>query len=341
MDIHMATKYDIQNESRRRAMRSLSGLAMAALSLPLSRVSLAAGQYPEKAISLIVPQPVGGDADAVCRLLQPLWQKALGQSVIVDNRAGAAGNIGTAAGSRAPSDGYTLTFVNQGTMTINPFLYKDPGYHVADLAPVSLMTSIDLIICAHPSVPAANLAQFLALARKQPGGFTYGTAGNGSANHLAGEMLKSMAGVDLVHVPYRGGGPAMIGVLGGEISMVVAFPLAALPHIRSGKLKALAITGSQRNPALPDVPTVAESGVPGYEFTSWMGLVAPKGTPVDRIETVADATRQAMGDPSVRQRLNDAMTTPVAGGPQALREIINKDSEKMSALISKFQLKID
>lgn len=341
MEIHMDIQRDIQNESRRRAMRSLSGLALAALSLPLPRTSVAVGQYPERAISLIVPQPVGGDADAVCRLLQPLWQKELGQSVIVDNRAGAAGNIGTAAGARMPRDGYTLTFVNQGTMTINPFLYKDTGFQVADLEPVSLMTTIDLIICAHPSVPAGNLAELLELAREKPGGFTYGTAGNGSANHLAGEMLKSMAGVDLVHVPYRGGGPAMIGALGGEISTVVAFPLAALPHIRSGKLKALAITGSQRNPALPDVPTVAESGVPGYEFKSWMGLVAPKGTPSDRTQIVAAATRKAMEDASVRKRLNDAMTTPVAGGPQALRDIIKKDSEKMSALISKFQLKID
>lgn len=330
---------DIQNASRRRALRALSGMTL--LTLPLPRIGMAAGQYPEKPVSLIVPQPVGGDADAVCRLLQPHWQKALGQSVIVDNRAGAAGNIGTAAGSRAPHDGYTLTFVNQGTMTINPFLYKDPGFQVADLEPVSLLTTIDLIICAHPSVPANNLAEFLQLAKSKPGSFTYGTAGNGSANHLAGEMLKSMAGVDLVHVPYRGGGPAMIGALGGEISTVVAFPLAALPHIRSGKLKALAITGSARNPALPDVPTVAESGVPGYEFTSWMGLVAPKGTPADRIGVIANATAQAMSDASVRQRLNDSMTTPVAGGPDALRDITRRDSEKMSALISKFQLKID
>jgi len=330
---------EIDKPSRRQVLRALSGMAL--MAAPLPRIARASEKYPEKAISLIVPQPVGGDADAVCRLLQPHWQQAFGQSLIIDNRAGAAGNIGTAAGARASNDGYTLTFVNQGTMAINPFLYKDPGYRVADLEPVSLMTTIDLIICAHPSVPARDLAQFLELARKQPGSLTYGTAGNGSANHLAGEMLKSMAGVDIVHVPYRGGGPAMIGVLGGEISAVVAFPLAALPHVRSGKLRALAVTGKARNPALPDVPTVAESGVAGYEFTSWMGLVAPRGTPRDRIGIVDAATRQALGDAAVRQRLGEAMTTAVAGGPAALRELIAKDSEKMSALISKFQLKID
>ncbi|WP_296554566.1 tripartite tricarboxylate transporter substrate binding protein [Pigmentiphaga sp.] len=329
---------NIDTRGRRQALRALTGMAALA---GLSGLARANDKYPDKAITLLVPQPVGGDADAVCRLLQPHWRQALGQSLIIDNRAGAAGNIGTAAGARAPSDGYTLTFVNQSTMAINPFLYKDPGYQVAELEPVSLMTSIDLIICAHPSVPANNLAELLEQARRRPGAFTYGTAGNGSANHLAGEMLKSMAGVNLVHVPYRGGGPAMIGALGGEISTVVAFPLAALPHIRAGKLRALATTGSTRSAALPRVPTVAESGVAGYEFVSWMGLVAPKGTPRSRIDIVDRATRRALAEPDVRQRFTEGMTTAVGQGPEALRELITKESGKMSALISRFHLKID
>lgn len=330
------------NHGRRHALKTLSALtALAGGGIGTAANASNPSSYPSRPITLIVPQPVGGDADAICRMLQPHWQSFLGQSVVIDNRAGAAGSIGTAAGSRAAPDGYTLTFVNQGTMAINPFLYKDTGYKVEDLEPVSWMTSIDLIICAHPSVPANNLAELMELARKKPGEFFYGTAGNGSANHLAGEMLKSMAGIDLAHVPYRGGGPALIGTLGGETNLLVAFPLAALPHIRNGKLRALAVTGSQRNPALPDVPTVAESGVPGYEFVSWMGLVAPKGTPSDIIDRVADVTRQALSVPEVSELMRSNMVQPTGEGPAAFRDLIQRESKKMSSLIAQFKVSLD
>jgi len=326
------------NLHRRRVLRALAAGGVCA-SLP--SLSAAKEGYPEKPITLIVPQPVGGDADAVCRMLQPQWQNFLGQSVIVNNKAGAAGNIGTSAGARAPNDGYTYTFVNQGTMSINPFLYKDPGFKVESLMPVSWLTSNDLIICAHPSVGASNLAEFLAKARAKPGEYTYGTAGNGSANHLAGEMLKSMAKVDLVHVPYKGGGPAIIGALGGEISTVVAFPIAALPHIKSGKLKALAVTGPRRSPVLPDVPTVQESGVAGYEFVSWMGIVAPEGTAEDRIARFSDATSEALRDKAVSEKLKESMMVPSGAGPDVFRAQIQGESRKLSALISQLKLSID
>jgi tripartite-type tricarboxylate transporter receptor subunit TctC len=211
-------------------------------------------QYPAKPITLLVPQPAGGDADAFCRTLQPKMQEFLGQAVVIDNRGGAAGNIGTTAGARAAADGYTVTFVNQGTMAINPHLYPNPGYSVDQFIPVSHLASIDLLICAHPSVKANTLKELLDMARKSPGDFNYGTAGNGSANHLAGEMLKTMAGVDITHVPYKGGGPAITAALGGEIQLVVAFPLAAMPHIKAGKLKALAVTGPKRSASLPVSP---------------------------------------------------------------------------------------
>ena len=209
----------------------------------LAPPAFAQAAYPTKPVLLIVPQPAGGDADAVCRALQPVLQQALGQTVVIDNRGGAGGNIGTALGAKAAPDGYTVTFVNQGTMAVNPTLYPNPGYKLDELMPVTWLTTTDLVIVANPAVPASNLKEFLALARKEPGKLTYGTAGNGSANHLAGEMLKSMAKVDITHVPYKGGGPALIGLLGGEINAAVAFPMAALPHIRSGKLKAIAVTG--------------------------------------------------------------------------------------------------
>ena len=253
--------------------RALLQAGAAVLPLNFAGRSFSQDKFPGKPVTLIVPQPAGGDADVVCRSIQTKMQEVLGQAVIIDNRAGAGGNIGTALGAKAAPDGYTVTFVNQGTMALNPSLYPNPGYKVDSFAPVTWLTSIDLVIVAHPSVPANNLKEFLELAKKEPGKFTYGTAGNGSANHLAGEMLKSMAKVDITHVPYKGGAPAIVALLGGEISTVVAFPLAALPHVKAGKLKALAVTGKKRSKALPDVPTVADSGVSGYEFSSWMGCL--------------------------------------------------------------------
>ncbi|MET3515096.1 tripartite-type tricarboxylate transporter receptor subunit TctC [Pseudacidovorax sp. 1753] len=298
-------------------------------------------KYPSKPITLIVPQPAGGDADVVCRSIQARMQEVLGQAVVIDNRGGAGGNIGTALGAKAPADGYTVTFVNQGTMAFNPTLYPSPGYRVDAFAPVTWLTSIDLVIVAHPSVPASNLREFLALARKEPGKFTYGTAGNGSANHLAGEMLKSMAKVDITHVPYKGGGPAIVAALGGEIATVVAFPLAAIPHIKSGKLKALAVTGKSRSKALPDVPTVAESGVPGYEFSSWMGLVVPKGTPEPVIQKLHAAASAALKQPEVAERLSAGMTEPVGAGPREFADLIAREGQRWPGMIRGFGMKVD
>ncbi|MEJ8848445.1 tripartite tricarboxylate transporter substrate binding protein [Variovorax rhizosphaerae] len=324
---------------RRRALLQASA---AAIPLALThRFAFAQEKFPGKLITLIVPQPAGGDADVVCRSLQKKMQEVLGQPVIVDNRGGAGGNIGTALGAKAAPDGYTVTFVNQGTMALNPTLYPNPGYKVDSLAPVTWLTSIDLVIVANPSLPANNLKEFLELARKEPGKYTYGTAGNGSANHLAGEMLKSMAKVDITHVPYKGGGPAIIALLGGEVSTVVAFPLAALPHIKGGKLKALAVTGSKRSKALPDVPTVAESGVSGYEFASWMGLVVPKGTPDTVIQSIHNAAAAALKEKEVAERLSAGMTEPVGAGPKEFGDLIAREGQRWSKLIKQYGMKID
>ncbi|SEF27941.1 tripartite tricarboxylate transporter substrate binding protein [Variovorax sp. NFACC27] len=322
--------------------RSLLQTSAAVVPLSLgSRWAFAQDKFPSKPITLIVPQPAGGDADVVCRSLQTKMQEVLGQPVVIDNRGGAGGNIGTALGAKAAADGYTVTFVNQGTMALNPTLYPNPGYKVENFAPVTWLTSIDLVIVAHPSVPANNLKEFLELARKEPGKYTFGTAGNGSANHLAGEMLKSMAKVDITHVPYKGGGPAIIALLGGEISTVVAFPLAALPHIKAGKLKALAVTGKKRAKALPDVPTVAESGVSGYEFVSWMGLVVPQGTPDAAIRKIHSAAAAALKDRDVAERLSAGMTEPVGAGPKEFGDLIVREGDRWSKMIKQFGMKID
>lgn len=297
--------------------------------------------YPTKPVTLLVPQPAGGDADAFCRTLQPKMQEFLGQPVVVDNRGGAAGNIGTAAGARAAADGHTVTFVNQGTMAINPHLYANAGFTVDQFIPVTHLASVDLVICAHPSVKANNLQELLEQARKAPGSFNYGTAGNGSANHMAGELLKSMANVFITHIPYRGGGPAITAALGGEIQLVVAFPLAAMQHIKAGKLKALAVTGPKRSAALPDVPTVAESGVKGYEFSSWFGLVLPKGTPDAVVAKVQGAAQHALKTPAIAEKLLAGMTRPVGSGPKEFAELITKESAQWGKLIKQLGIKLD
>jgi len=327
--------------NRRQVMQTLTTVATPSLlSLAMPSAQAQSG-YPNKPVTLIVPQPAGGDADAFCRTLQPKMQEFLGQSVVIDNRGGAAGNIGTAAGVRSPADGYTVTFVNQGTMSVNPHLYPNPGYSLDQMIPVTHLASIDLIICAHTSVKANNLKELLEMAKKAPGEFNYGTAGNGSANHLAGELLKTMAGVDISHVPYKGGGPAIIAALGGEIQLVVAFPLAAIPHIKSGKLKALAVTGPKRSTALPDVPTVAESGVKSYEFSSWFGLVLPKGTPADIVTKVQGAAQHALKTPAIAEKLLAGMTRPVGSTPKEFADLIAKESAQWGKMIKQLNIKID
>ncbi|MBS0339787.1 MAG: tripartite tricarboxylate transporter substrate binding protein [Proteobacteria bacterium] len=325
----------------RLSRRALLQAGAAVLPLSFAGPSFSQDKFPTKPVTLIVPQPAGGDADVVCRSIQTKMQEVLGQPLVIDNRAGAGGNIGTALGAKAAPDGYTVTFVNQGTMSLNPWLYPNTGYKVDSLAPVTWLTSIDLVIVANPSVPAKNLKEFLELAKKEPGKFTYGTAGNGSANHIAGEMLKSMAKVDITHVPYKGGAPAIVALLGGEISTVVAFPLAALPHIKAGKLKALAVTGKSRSKALPDVPTVAESGVSGYEFSSWMGLTVPKGTPDAVIQKINAAASAALKEKDVAEKLSAGMTEPVGAGPKEFAELIQRENERWSKLIKQYGIKID
>ena len=329
------------NLNRRQICKALTAFSAPTLLSAIPSHAFGQSGYPIKPVTLIVPQPAGGDADAFCRTLQPKMQEFLGQAVVIDNRGGAAGNIGTTAGARAQADGYTVTFVNQGTMTINPHLYPNPGYTVDQFIPVSHLASIDLIICAHPSVKANSLKELLEMARKEPGYFNYGTAGNGSANHLAGEMLKTMAGVDITHVPYKGGGPAITAALGGEIQLVVAFPLAAMPHIKAGKLKALAVTGPKRSASLPDVPTVAESGVKNYEFSSWFGFVLPKGTPAEIVTKVQGAAQHALKTPAIAEKLLAGMTRPVGSNGREFADLIAKEGNQWGKLIRQLNIKLD
>ena len=325
--------------SRRRFMFTLAGSAAAVAS---PNWAVAQDRYPSKPITLLVPQPAGGGADALCRSLQGKLQEALGQSVIIDNKGGAAGNIGTAAGLAAPADGYTVTFVNLSTMALNPHLYAKTGYAVSDAQPVIWLTSVANLIVVNPQrVPAKTLAEFIQLARKNPGKYAYATAGNGSGNHLGGEMLASMAKIDLLHVPYKGGGPALNALLAGEVDAAVADPLATLPHIRAGKLRALAVTSAKRSQALSDVPTVAESGVPGYEATSWAGIVVPKATPPAIVETLRAAFDKALKTPEIASKLSSQLYEPVGAGPKDFAQLVSSENDKWSRLIRQLGVKLD
>lgn len=324
---------------RRSALKTLVGGVALAGAPALLR---AQDRYPSKPVTLLVPQPAGGGADALCRSLQGELQKALGQPVIIDNRGGAAGNIGTAAGLAAPADGYTITFVNLSTMALNPHLYAKTGYAVSDMKPVILLTSVANIIAVNPDkVQARTLAELLDLARKNPGKLSYATAGNGSGNHLGGEMLKAMAKVDLMHVPYKGGGPALNALLGGEVDAAVADPLATLPHIKAGKLRALAVTSAKRASALPDIPTVAEAGVPGYEAASWAGIVVPKGTTSAIVDALYKAFDKALKTPDVAARLSSQLYEPVGAGPQEFARFAAAENDKWSKLIKQLGVRLD
>ncbi|WP_416401050.1 Bug family tripartite tricarboxylate transporter substrate binding protein [Alicycliphilus denitrificans] len=327
--------------NRRLFLQLAAGGPLAGAAAAHMPTALAQGKYPDRPVTLVVPQPAGGDADAVCRTLQAKMQEVLGQPVIIDNRAGAAGNIGVAYGAKAAPDGYTVTFVNQGILAFNPTLYPSTGFSAARLVPVSWLTSTDLVLCANPSLPARNLQEFLALARKAPGRYTYGTAGNGSANHIAAKMLESMARIELTHVPYKGGAPAIVDTLGGQLDTVMAFPLGALPHIKAGKLVPLATTGAQRSRALPDVPTVAESGVPGYEFSSWFGLVVPQGTPQEAVERLHAAASAALKMPETVDKLRAGLTEPVGAGPREFAELIVRETKRWPPLLRQYGIRLD
>jgi len=321
--------------------RHFVSAASSAAILAATGRAFAQGAFPSRPVTLLVPQPAGGGADNLCRTLQARMQATLGQPLVIDNRGGAAGNIGTAAGAKAAADGYTLVFVNLSTMALNPYLYANPGFKVEDFAPVIHLASVANLVCVHPDVPAKTMKDFIALAKAQPGKVSYGTAGNGSANHLGGEMLKKMAGIDLMHVPYKGGGPAILAAIAGETNAIVADPSAAIPQVKAGKLRALAVTSAKRARALPDVPTVAESGVAGYEATSWAGLVVPKGTPAAVIARLHEAAAGALRVPEIADKLSGLLYEPVGAGPADFAALIKSENEKWAPLIRQLGMRLD
>jgi tripartite-type tricarboxylate transporter receptor subunit TctC len=289
--------------------------------------------FPSKPVRIVVAFPAGGGTDIVARLLSPRLADAWGQQVIVDNRAGASGVIGTELAARSPADGATLFLGTLGNLAVNPHLYPkmtvDP---LRDFAPVTQVVAVHFVMVANPALPARNVAELIALAKSQPGRINYSSSGPGGAPHLAGELFKSMAKVDLVHVAYKGSAPSFQDLLGGQVSLTCDSLVQALPYIRDGRLRALAVLGATRSPLLPDVPTVGET-LPGYELTNWFGLVAPAAVPAPVVARIHDDVVKLLRDPAVSEKLSAMGATAIGNEPAEFGAAMRADSEKWGRLI--------
>ena len=282
--------------------------------------SLAAAQpYPDRPIRLVIPYPAGAGIDIVARMIAPKVSEGLGQPVVIENRAGAGAIIGVEAVAKATPDGYTLGMADAGPLAINPAIYAQLPYDpVRDLAPVVLVSTLPTILIAHPSLNVTTIGELVALARQKPGTINFASGGTGTANHLAMELFKAQAGIDIVHVPYKGTAPALTGVLSGNPPIMFSNLLSAGPLIKSGKVRALAIASGQRTMALPDLPTIAEAGVPGYQFQGWFGIVAPAATPAPVLDRLNREFRRVLEQPEIRQRLLTEGGMEAGGGsPEA------------------------
>jgi tripartite-type tricarboxylate transporter receptor subunit TctC len=299
------------------------------LVLSLVVVSAGAAEYPTKAVRIITPFPPGGSVDLVARLVGADLSKPLGQQVVVDNRTGASGMIGTELAKNAPPDGYTL-LVNTLPFVTNQFAYEKVPYDpINDFAPVSLLSTVASVLVAHPSLPVSSMKDLIALARAKPGAITYGTAGAATNPHIAGELLNNLAKIKLLAVHYKGGGPATIATLSGETQLyfVNAIP-EAVPHIQAKKLRALGITAAKRNAAAPDIPTMAEAGLPGYEFTTWQILAAPRGTPPAIIASLNEKVRAVLKTPDAVKRWQDRGFDVVASTPEEMTAHLKREIGK-------------
>jgi tripartite-type tricarboxylate transporter receptor subunit TctC len=307
-------------------------LAGAALSQP----------FPSKPVRIIVPFPPGGGVDIVARLMGPKLTEAYRQQIVVENRAGAAGIIGTEVAARSAPDGHTWLLATMGNLAVNRHLYAkmavDP---LRDLVPVTEVVAVHFVMVAHPSLPAKDVKGVIALAKAHPGEITYSSSGAGGAPHLAGALFNSMAKVTLMHVPYKGSGPSFVDLLGGQVSLTFDSMLQALPYIKAGRLKALAVLGAKRAPQLPDVPTVAESGLPGYELTNWFGLALPLGTSRELVARVHADVSKVLQMNDVRQRLVDMGADVVDNSPQEFAAFLAAESAKWAKVIKEANIRAE
>ncbi|MCW5629839.1 MAG: tripartite tricarboxylate transporter substrate binding protein [Rhodoferax sp.] len=327
---------------RRRPLAVAAAATLLAGLAAWTPAALAQDAYPNKTIRLIVPFAPGGVTDTSGRLIAEALGKRLGQQVIVDNKPGASGNIGTSLAKAAPADGYTLVLGFDGTMVINPHVFPNTGFDtLKDFAPVGKIGDATLILVAHPSLQARTMAEVIALSKTQSGGLSFGTSGTGGTPHIAGELLKSRTGAQLVHIPYKGGGPAMTDLLGGTIPLVYTAVAGAHGHVKSGKLRAIAVSSAGRSPALPDVPTFIESGVPDFVVNSWVSLLAPAGTPQAIVAKLNTELNAALQDPAVRDKLRVLGIEPTPGSAAQFRDDMQADLTRYGAVIKAAGITID
>jgi tripartite-type tricarboxylate transporter receptor subunit TctC len=310
----------------------VAGIAFAATS--------ALAQYPSRPVTTVVGFAPGGGTDTVSRIIAKTLGEQLGQQVLTDNKAGAGGNIATDHVAKAPPDGHTILLGNVGSLAVAPHLVVGLPYDpLRDLAPITMAVVFSNLIVIHPSVPASTLAELVKLAKDKPGEYTYGSSGIGGAGHLAGELFKLMAKIDLVHVPFKGGGPAMQAMLGGQIHAYFATPVAAGPHVKAGKAKALATTGAKRDTFMPDVPTVAEVGYPGYEAVNWYAYMAPAKTPKDVVARLNREIVKALGAPEVKDLLNKQGLEPAPSTPEELARYIQREYDTWGKVVKEAGIK--
>jgi len=298
--------------------------------------------YPSKSLRLIVPFAPGGSADFVARLVGQKLAESFGQQVIVDNRGGGSGMIGNELVARSAPDGYTLTIGTLGPFAVNQSLFSKMPYDpVKDFTPITNLVNLPSVLLVHPSVPAKSVKELIALARKRPGELQYSSAGSGAQPHLTAEMFKTMAGVNLLHVPYKGAGPQMIGLLSGEVALTFATAPSGVPYVKNGQLRALGVTSANRIPALPEVPTIAEAGVPGYEAVGWNGMVAPAAMPAPILEKIHDAVVKVIQLPDLRERLTGLGAELSPSTPDEFSALIKSEIVKWAKVVKDSGARLD
>ena len=301
-----------------------------------------AQNWPTKPIRFIVPFTPGGGNDTIARLIGQKLTGVLGQQVIIDNRPGAGGTIGAEAAARSPADGYTMFLAGVATHGINPNLRKKLPYDpVKDFEPVSLIAQAPLLVVVHPSLPVRNVRDLIALAKSKPGQITYASNGAGGSSHMAVELFQAMTGTKMLHIPYKGLSPALTELVSGQVQMMFSSAVAMLPQVKSGRLRVIAMTGAKRSPAIPDVPTVAESGVPGYETGSWYGVVAPAGTSKPIVNRLAKEIAAIAKSPEVSERLVDDAAIPVGNTPEEFASFIRRELSRWAKVVAQGNIRLE
>jgi tripartite-type tricarboxylate transporter receptor subunit TctC len=330
------------NVSRRvLALRIFTGISLAAASLSMTSPVLAQA-FPSKPITIVVPFSAGGTTDILARIMGQALSAELGQPVVVDNRAGAGGNIGAAAAAKAPADGHTLFMGTVGTHAINATLYKKlPFDPIKDFVPLSRVANVPNVLVAHPSKPYKSVTELIAYAKARPGQVNYASSGSGSSIHLSGELFESMTKTGLVHIPYKGSAPAMNDLLGNQVDIMFDNLPSAISHVRAGKLRAIAVTTAKRSEQLPQVPTIAESGVPGYEATSWFGLFAPAATPAPVVSKLNTAIIKVLGQAEVKKKIIEQGGDPHPEKPEQFASFIQAESIKWGKVVRESGASLD